>query len=168
MSRRTTIQIRHQYLKFSAAHFTIFSATDRERLHGHNFAVRANETALGGDDGLCFDYNLMKKKLRALCDGLDEYLLLPNHSPHLEVSCSDDGASIVATFNDEQMTFLASDTQVLPLSNITAEELSYFLLGKLIDGDVAEQYKISEVELFVGSGEGQSASTRWHVTEGFL
>ena len=168
MTRHTTIQIRNQYLNFSAAHFTIFSATERERLHGHNFAVRANITAAVGNDGLCFDYNVMKKKLRALCDGLDEYLLLPNHSPHLEVSCSEDGRSIIAKFADEEMTFLAADTQVLPLANITAEELSYHLLSQLIDGDLAARYEISDVEVFVGSGEGQSASTRWNINEGFL
>ena len=41
----TTINICKEALKFSGAHFTIFSATDRERLHGHNFRVRAEVTA---------------------------------------------------------------------------------------------------------------------------
>ena len=39
MSRLTTIEIAKQYLHFSAAHFTIFNATERERLHGHNFRI---------------------------------------------------------------------------------------------------------------------------------
>ena len=168
MSRQTTIHIRNQYLKFSAAHFTIFSGEERERLHGHNFAVRADFTAAVGTDGLCFDYNVMKKKLRSLCDSLDEYMLLPEHSPHLKVSKSDDEQTVIARFGEETMYFVAADTLILPLANITAEELSWWLLSRLLEDNVAEQYEISEAMVDVGSGEGQSASTRWRLGEGFL
>ena len=34
MEELTTIEIDKENLKFSAAHFTIFSGTERERLHG--------------------------------------------------------------------------------------------------------------------------------------
>ena len=168
MSRQTTIHIRNQYLKFSAAHFTIFSGEERERLHGHNFAVRADFTAAVGADGLCFDYNVMKKKLRSLCDSLDEYMLLPEHSPHLKVSKSNDEQTVIARFGEETMYFVAADTLILPLANITAEELSWWLLSRLLEDNVAEQYEISEAMVDVGSGEGQSASSRWRLGEGFL
>ena len=41
MTQLTTIELSKEYLKFSAGHFTVFSATERERLHGHNFSVSA-------------------------------------------------------------------------------------------------------------------------------
>ena len=39
------IELSKEYLNFSAGHFTIFSATERENLHGHNFQVRGAVTA---------------------------------------------------------------------------------------------------------------------------
>lgn len=168
MTRHTTIHIRNQYLKFSAAHFTIFSATSRERLHGHNYAVTADFTAKVGDEGLCFDYNIMKKKLRQLCDGLDEYLLLPANSPHLKIEQIDGADNVLAEFDGQKMQFLASDTIVMPLTNVTAEELSCWLLQALLEDDAAEQYAISAATVYVASGEGQAASTTWHAGKGIL
>ncbi|MDC0574224.1 6-carboxytetrahydropterin synthase, partial [Luminiphilus sp.] len=48
MSQLATLHINKQAHKFSAAHFTIFSATDRERLHGHNYGVSARIVAVMG------------------------------------------------------------------------------------------------------------------------
>ena len=79
----TTIEISKDYLHFNAAHFTIFSATEREDLHGHTFYVRAYVTSHVDSNGMAFDYNLLKEKLGALCDVLDEKVLLPERSPHL-------------------------------------------------------------------------------------
>ena len=166
MSRTTVLHIRNQYLKFSAAHFTIFSATERERIHGHNFAVSAEITAAVGDDGLCFDYNVMKRRLRELCDALDEYVLLPARSPHLEVERESD--VVRATFNGETLSFPAADTLVLPLANITSEELSWYLLEQLLEGEAASRYDLSELVVTVASGAGQSASTRWDQERGTL
>ena len=45
MSRLTTLYIDKEAHKFSAAHYTIFSASDRERLHGHNYSVSARIVA---------------------------------------------------------------------------------------------------------------------------
>ena len=39
MTRLTTLHITKEVHKFSAAHYTIFTATERERLHGHNYFV---------------------------------------------------------------------------------------------------------------------------------
>ena len=166
MSRTTVLHIRNQYLKFSAAHFTIFSATERERIHGHNFAVSAEITAAVGDDGLCFDYNVMKRRLRELCDALDEYVLLPGRSPHLEVEQA--GDSVNAVFNGETLRFPAGDTLVLPLANITSEELSWYLLEQMLEGEAASRYDLSELTVTVASGAGQSASTRWDRERGTL
>jgi hypothetical protein len=49
--RRTVIEIQKEYLHFSAAHFTIFSATVRENLHGHNFHVGAQLSRRSGTLG---------------------------------------------------------------------------------------------------------------------
>ena len=64
----TTLYIDKESHKFSAAHYTIFSATERERLHGHNYSVSARIVAPMGDNGFSADYNVYKTRLAALCD----------------------------------------------------------------------------------------------------
>ena len=73
MESLTTLYIDKESHKFSAAHYTIFSASERERLHGHNYSVSARIVAPMGDNGFSADYNVYKNRLAGLCDALDEY-----------------------------------------------------------------------------------------------
>ena len=66
MERLTTIYIDKESHKFSAAHFTIFSASERERLHGHNFSVAARIVAPVDANGLTGDYAVYKAQLKKL------------------------------------------------------------------------------------------------------
>lgn len=159
MERITTIELSKEYLKFSAAHFTIFSATERERLHGHNFAVSARIVAPVGDNGLCFSYGDFKNKIERLCDELDEYVVLPEQSPYLKIN--EEGAEYLVEFNGETMRFLKSDCQLLPIRNATVEEFAELLLERLIQDPDIETLDIREVEMRVSSGPGQwGSSTR--------
>ena len=157
MTRLTTLFIDKESHKFSAAHFTIFSATDRERLHGHNYSVSARIVAPMGDNGFSADYNVYKDRIKSLCDELDEYMLLAGESPHHQID--DAGDSYRVEFNGEQMYFLKSDTLVLPVRNATVEEFSYYMLSKLLE--LSEGEGLVELELGVASGPGQRASAIW-------
>ena len=160
MNRMTTIEIRKQYLHFSAGHFTIFSATERERLHGHNFRVAAKITGPVGDEGLCFDYAIFKDILRDICERFNEYTLIAEQSPHLQIE-SDEQFHYV-THNDITMPLLRTDTLLLPLRNITIEELAAYLLGCVLENkDTFEQYSIQTLEVQVSSGPDQWASSDW-------
>ena len=119
--RLTTLHIDKEAHKFSAAHYTIFSATERERLHGHNYSVSARIVAPMGDNGFAADYNVYKRRIAALCEGLDEYLVLAGDSPYQTID--DAGANYRVSFNGEDMQFLKSDTLVLPISNATVNRL---------------------------------------------
>jgi 6-pyruvoyltetrahydropterin/6-carboxytetrahydropterin synthase len=160
MQNLTTIEITKQDIKFSAAHFTIFSATERERLHGHNFAVHLAVTAPVGDDGICFSYKDIKTRIRDLCDALDEYTLLPAQSPHLRIV--EEGTFYIVHFNGEKIPLLKSDTLLLPVRNSTVEEYARYLLGLFLgDGSFVRDRNICEVVVKVSSGPGQSGSSQW-------
>jgi len=147
------IQISKENLKFSAAHFTIFSATERENLHGHNFKIALDMHAGVGPGGLTFDYNILKTALKNLCDRFDEKTLMPEHSPHLSVEHTDD--YVVFVFNGERIPFLPRDVMLLPVRNITVEELSNYLLGQLEQQLDFVALDISSLTLKCSSGEGQ-------------
>ncbi|MDE0061382.1 MAG: 6-carboxytetrahydropterin synthase [Gammaproteobacteria bacterium] len=154
---RTTISITKEALHFAAAHFTIFSATERENLHGHNFQVAADIDADVGEDGLAFDYNLIKRTLQTLCDGLDERTLLPGRSPHLAIK--EEQGYTVAIFDDERIPFLPRDVLTLPVANITVEALADWLGGELFkDPDIAT-LDMHRLTVKVSSGAGQWAQS---------
>jgi 6-pyruvoyltetrahydropterin/6-carboxytetrahydropterin synthase len=158
MGRTTTLYIDKQSHKFSAAHYTIFSATERERLHGHNYSVSARIVAAMGDNGFAADYNVYKTRLANICEALDEYMLLAGDSPYQQIE--EAGACYRVSFAEEQMLFLQSDTQVLPIRNATVEEFSYYLLQRLLELSAGDQ--LQEIELCVASGPGQKGCASWN------
>lgn len=160
MEQLTTIELSKEFLKFSAAHFTIFSATERERLHGHNFRVAAKITAPVGDNGMCFSYRILKDKLEALCQTLDEYMLIAADSPHLRIS--EQGGQYRVEFNGEELFFPRADTLLLPVRNATVEEYARYLLERLLeDRELIVRHDIREVGIKVSSGPGQWGSSHW-------
>ena len=58
--------------------------------------------------------------------------------------------------------FLADETWVLPITNVTVEELSHLLLVELIDSE--SDPDLVEVELTVSSGSGQAGSAIWQAS----
>lgn len=156
----TTIEISKEDIKFSAAHFTIFNATERERLHGHNYAVYLAVTAPVGDDGICFSYRDVKLRLRTICESLDEYTLLPKYSPHLRIE--EDDEFYFAWFNDEKIPLRKSDTLLLPIHNSTVEEFARYVREQFIgDESFVKQRNICAVVVKISSGPGQSGSAEW-------
>jgi 6-pyruvoyltetrahydropterin/6-carboxytetrahydropterin synthase len=160
MTATTRIDLFKEEMKFSAAHFTIFSADVRENIHGHNFTLRVEIDAAIGPHGLAFDYCEVKRTLRDLCRGLNEILLLPMRNPHLLVE--EQGAEIVARFGEERLVFLKRDVRLLPLRNITLEELSRHILDAIVPALVENPAcEVKCIVTRVFSGPGQSASSRW-------
>lgn len=159
MERLTTLYIDKESHKFSAAHFTIFSATERERLHGHNYSVSARIVAPMGHNGFAADYNVYKSRLGELCEQLDEYMLLAGESPYQTINESGDFYRV--HFATDEMLFLRADTIVLPIRNATVEEFSHYLLLKLLAASADDDLR--EVEVCVASGPSQRGCSLWRV-----
>ena len=160
MNRLTTIEIAKQYLHFSVGHFTIFSATERERLHGHNFRLAVSITGEVDENGLCFDYAIYKKVLQELCERYNEYTLIAGQSPHLTITEDDD--FYLVTHNQITMPLLKTDTMLLPVRNVTIEELSHYLLEQVLgDFKLVDELKIARFEMRVSSGPDQWGISVW-------
>jgi 6-pyruvoyltetrahydropterin/6-carboxytetrahydropterin synthase len=153
------IEIAKQALNFSAAHFTIFSATDREDLHGHNWQVECEITSAIGDNGLIFDYAIIKVLIKKICDELDEKTLLPEQSPFL--SLTEESPYLIAVYGDERIPFLPRDVITLPISNISVEELAhYFLQRVLAHPDIVKQ-DVHDMAISISSSPGQKSWAYW-------
>jgi 6-pyruvoyltetrahydropterin/6-carboxytetrahydropterin synthase len=125
------IKLEKESFKFSGSHFTVFGPDRAERLHGHNYYVRLELTISDLDQklGMAFDFNIIKPIMREITSNLDEYILLPQHSPF--VSLTKTGSSIEVLFSGKRYSLPESDVKVLPVVNITTEELARFIAKEL-------------------------------------
>jgi len=155
-----TIELFKENMKFSAGHYTIFSATHREKLHGHNFNVYAAITAAVNENGMTFDYDIYKDKLHRLCKSLSETFLVAGESPYQTIIT--EGDQLFVHFNNEKIPFLKKDVTLLPVTNITVEELSRWFIQQLIVDSEIETYKIRKIVIKVFSAPGQAGCAEWH------
>lgn len=155
-----TLELFKENMKFSAGHFTIFSASERENLHGHNFTVHVSVEARLQGNGMCFDYGLYKRRIEQLCRAWNEYVLLPTRSPYLRIEEKEN--MILAHFHDECIPFLRRDVLLLPIENATVEEFSRLFLETLTqDTEECERWGLEAVTVKVFSGPGQCAASTW-------
>lgn len=160
VTRTAIVELHKDEFSFSAGHFTIFSATEREDLHGHNYNVALEMQVTIKDNGLAFDYRVYKKKILSLTDKIDRRFLLPSQSTYLTIE--DAGDMWLAHFNNEKIPFLKRDVVILPVTNVTIEELSYWFLQQLTQNTrELEQHGIQQIKLSVFNGPGQSGSSLW-------
>lgn len=160
MQRLSTIELFKENMKFSAGHFAIFSSEVRENLHGHNYNVCASFTTIIDDEGFSFDYRFYKNKVKKICETLNEITLIPGKSKYLKIEDAGEYTNIY--FNNEKLIFLKRDIKIVPIYNITVEELSNWLLNQiLLDAGEIEQNRIQEIKIKVFSGPGQSGSASW-------
>lgn len=156
----TTVELQKESMKFSAGHTTIFSATEREPLHGHHYNVYLALTTCVEENGMVFDYRYYKERIKQLCQHLNQTFLMPQYSPFLEYG--EDDTYYYFTFNAKKIPFLKEDVTLLPLTNITIEELSRWFVSELIqDRKELRAHRIERIVVKVFSAPGQSASHTW-------
>lgn len=157
----TTVELQKEAMKFSAGHTTIFSATEREPLHGHHYMVYLALTTWVEENGMVFDYRYYKKRIKELCQQLNQTFLMPQYSPFLEYA--EDNDYYYFTFNHKKIPFLKEDVTLLPVTNITVEELSRWFVNALVQNQKElKRHRIERIVVKVFSAPGQSASHTWH------
>lgn len=160
MAPLTLLEIHRQEFSFSAGHFTIFSRTEREAMHGHNYEVSLAMHVQTHPNGLSFDYGHYKEKMHTLCARLSRRFLLPSQSPYLRLD--DEGEYWAAHFNGKILPFLKEDVVVLPLTNVTIEELARWFLQSFIQiSPDLTTHQIGAITIKVYNGPGQSAGASW-------
>jgi 6-pyruvoyl tetrahydropterin synthase/QueD family protein len=115
-------------LKFSSAHFITYSGKC-ERLHGHNYGVMVEIEGELNEDQIVFDFTVLKRLTREICQQLDHRFLLPLHNPRLEIVSSPDTWEI--RFEEKRYLFPRIDVVELPIENSTAELLAEYICGRL-------------------------------------
>lgn len=126
------ITLAKEDFKFSGSHFTVFGPDQAERLHGHNYYVTVELTvsSLDPDLGMAFDFNLIKPLMREITASMDEFILLPANSPFVKLETL--AKTTVVHFSGKRYELPNEDVKVLPLVNITTEELARYITEELM------------------------------------
>lgn len=157
------VQVTKDYLTFASAHFITFEGHRCETLHGHNYRVGVMcEGALDPETWYVFDFGVLKKLMKRLCDEIDHKVLLPTQSP--KVTLGEQGSSITVAVNGEpRYVFPKKDCVLLPLPNTTVEMLAKYLAAKL-RAEVVASASLTAIEVEVEESFGQSAIYREEMT----
>ena len=143
--------------KFSVAHFTIFSRNRAERLHGHNYYVRASFgfKVLSGDTGMGPDMKGLKSAIDRLCAKLDERVLIPERSPYLLIQRSK--VAVRVQMGSKIYEFPKEDALLLPLVNISCEALAEYFWENLRKA-LKSSRGLGDLSVEIRETTGQSAS----------
>ncbi len=150
MRRKVTVE--RNALRFYAAHFATFCGQS-EPLHGHNYAVIVEVAGELTDDSWVFDFSVLKKTTKRLCDELDHRFLLQMRSRLLEIEERPDEYEV--RFESRRYVLPRSDVYPLPFDNSTAERLAEWFVGRLSEELLPGAPNIAEITVGVEEAPGQ-------------
>ena len=155
------VSVTKDYLVFASAHFITFAGHRCEGLHGHNYRARVTlDGALDEESWFVFDFVILKKIMRRLCDEIDHKVLLPLSNPKIQI-VEEDGSVKVAYEGKPRYVFPRSDCALLPVTNTTVEMLAELLATRLRAELEAEGARgLTAIEMEVEENFGQSAVYR--------
>ena len=158
---RWSISIEKDYLKFSAAHFLIFPDGTAERLHGHNYKVYVDLHTDLDEHGLVLNFQEIKPLVRALCDELDEHLLIPGQHPVLTVEPKGEHCEI--RYRERYYLIPKDEVVVLPISNSSAENLAAWFGRTLCDRITERWPELVVNQMSVGVEETPGQRGVWSI-----
>ncbi len=160
MSRSATIELHREALRFSAGHLMLLSADTRETLHGHDYQVSVALQTDPGSAGFAVDLRSWRETVQTLCDRLDFRFLVPGTCPFLLLTDTKTHWNI--QFKNQTFQLLKEDVVILPMPNITLEELSAWFIGELTrEPETLAATGIRGIQVTVFNGRSESSTTHW-------
>ena len=121
-------------------------------LHGHTYAIHSWVYGEKDENGFIFDFSLLKSTLREIAEKLDHRILIPEKNENVvitnkEIRINADGKSYV---------FPREDCVLLPIKNVTAENLAEYILEELLK-NINLPKNVKKIDIGVDEGFGQGA-----------
>ncbi len=155
------VRVTKDYLGFSSGHFITYDGDQCEPLHGHNYYAAVMVEGDLDSNAYVFNFVILKKALRAICDRLDHRMLLPTRNPQITVAPSAVAYTVRAAH--KTYVFPREDVVQLPIPNTTSECLSRWIAEQLIADLAAAGHNLGglrAVEVEVEETIGQRAFCR--------
>lgn len=125
------VVLQKEQLVFSSAHFITFAGNICERLHGHNYGVKAEVEGPLDENKYVVDFIAFRDNLEKIVRRLDHHMLLPTSHPTIQVEAGE--TEVVTRFENKRWIFPAEDCVLLPITNTTAEQLAWWIGQELRD-----------------------------------
>jgi 6-pyruvoyltetrahydropterin/6-carboxytetrahydropterin synthase len=148
------VNVTKEQFVFSAAHFITFADDICERLHGHNYGVRASVEGPLDQNRYVVDFIALRDAVLAETTKLDHHVILP--ADHAEIKVTSDDKETTATFRDRRWVFPNEDCVILPVINTTAEEIARVIAERVMEqtrGKFSEA--LTWIEVAVDENHGQ-------------
>ena len=155
------VSVSKDYLVFASAHFITFAGHRCEGLHGHNYRARVTiEGAIDEESWFVFDFVMLKKIMRRLCDEIDHKVLLPLENPKIQIA--EDAESVKVAYEGKpRYVFPRRDCSLLPVPNTTVEMLAELLATRVrTELETMGARGLTAIEMEVEENFGQSAVYR--------
>jgi 6-pyruvoyltetrahydropterin/6-carboxytetrahydropterin synthase len=142
-------------IRFSSCHM-LLRHDKCSRLHGHSYCIHLKIYGEVDRDNMLLDFGKIKKYLRGIADDLDHMTLVPTENGDIVIMENEQDSSISVNMSGKRYTFPMCDVKYLPIPTTTVEEMSKYLLKKLMD-EFDFPSNIRRIELGVDEGVGQGA-----------
>ena len=148
------VDVAKEQFTFSAAHFITFAGDICERIHGHNYAVRASVEGPLDENRYVVDFIALRDAVLKETLQLDHHVILPQD--HAEIKITSDDRETTATFRDRRWVFPNEDCVMLPVINTTAEEIARVIAERVIE-QTREKFgnALTWIEVAVDENNGQ-------------
>ena len=123
------VELQKEQLVFSSAHFITFAGTVCERLHGHNYGVKAIVEGPLDENRYVVDFIAFRDNLEKIVRRLDHHMLLPEKHATIAVEVGE--KEVLTTFEQKRWIFPREDCIILPIVNTTAEEIAWWIAHEL-------------------------------------
>ncbi len=140
-------------IRFVAGHF-LPSIEKCSRLHGHNYAVLIEIEGEPGPDGIIIDFISVKEAAHAIVQRIDHRMILPSSGASMEVALKEGHYAV--SFNGKNYLFPSGDVAVIPVDNVSAENLSRYFLAEIVRSGIFGD-NVTRVAVGVAEGRGQEA-----------
>jgi 6-pyruvoyltetrahydropterin/6-carboxytetrahydropterin synthase len=129
-------------------------------MHGHDYQVSVAFECMVGSNGMSFDCRFYKQRLLDLCKTLDYRFVLPSKSEILNLE--EQTEKWIAHVGSESLSFYKKDVIVLPITNVTLEELSFWFLQQLLQNpSELREHTIRAITVKIFNGRGESGASFW-------
>lgn len=158
------LHIRKEALKFASAHMTVFADGTKEALHGHNYTVQLTVRLLRISLKEMVPFSVFKDALKAVCDRWDEKVLIAKDCPLLSLQ-SQGPQETEFTLCGKRYVLPSDELELIPVDNITTENLSAEVLRKLLAAVQKSPHSatVLEMDVLVEESPGQGGSSRWEL-----
>jgi 6-pyruvoyltetrahydropterin/6-carboxytetrahydropterin synthase len=161
---RFKVRVIKDYLVFCSGHFITYQGDQCERIHGHNYRTAVEVEGDLDENHYVIDFIALKDLTKSIIDELDHRMMLPTQSR--QILLQEEGPNIRVTYRDRYWSFPREECALVPIANTTAELLSDYIAGRLLDAMRRKGWNPPRVlRVEVEESFGQSAQSEWRAED---